>query len=96
MSNNVKECVMNCVLHNGWFIFFSLVAVGLIVASFIVPPTGIIEPSVLAAVGEIFAFTALGTVIKAIDKGVDAQVQHNNTTITVGDINKQDDTNEEF
>lgn len=90
-----KEVVVNCVLHNGWFIFFSLVAVGLIVASFVVPPTGIIEPSVLAAVGEIFAFAALGTVIKAIDKGVDAQVQHNNTTITVGDINKQDkDENE--
>lgn len=66
-------------------------AVGLIVASFIVPPTGIIEPSVLAAVGEIFAFAALGTVIKAIDKGVDAKVQHNNTSLTIGDLNKDND-----
>lgn len=55
---------------------------------------GVIDGSVLAAVGEIFAFAALGTVIKAIDKGVDAQVQHNNTTITVGDLTKQDDNNE--
>ena len=91
-----------CMLHNIWFVSFSLVAVGLIIASFIVPPTGMIEPSVLAAVGEIFAFAALGTVIKAIDKGVDAQVQHNNTTVTIGDIvkteetNKEDDTNQEF
>lgn len=91
-NSPTKEAVMNCVLHNGWFILFSLVAIGLIIASFIVPPMGVIEPSVLAAVGEIFAFAALGTVIKAIDKGVDAQVQHNNTTITVGDITKNEDT----
>ncbi|MBO7712572.1 MAG: hypothetical protein J6S85_03330 [Methanobrevibacter sp.] len=60
---------------------------------------GLIDGSVLAAVGELFGFAALGTVIKAIDKGVDAQVQHNNTTITVGDLNKQDDNesvDEEF
>lgn len=85
-TNSTKEAVVDCVLHNGWFIFFSLVAVGLIVASFIVPPTGIIEPSVLAAVGEIFGFAALGTVIKAIDKGIDARVQHRDTSVTIGDL----------
>lgn len=96
-TNPTKEAVVNCMLHNGWFIFFSLVAVGLIVASFIVPPTGIIEPSVLAAVGELFAFAALGTVIKAIDKGVDAKVEHNGTSLTVGDLNKdKNNGNEEY
>lgn len=97
-TNSTKEAVVNCMLHNGWFIFFSLVAIGLIIGSFFVPPMGVIDGSVLAAVGEIFAFAALGTVVKAIDKGVDAQVQHNNTTLTIGDINKQEtnDTNEEF
>lgn len=66
--------------------FFSLIAVGLIITSFFVPPTGVIDGSVLAATGEIFAFAALGTVIKAIDKGVDARVQHRNTSVTIGDI----------
>lgn len=74
-------------LHNGWFILFSLVAIGLIITSFFVPPTGVIDGSVLAATGEIFAFAALGTVIKAIDNGVDAKVQHNNTSVTIGDLN---------
>lgn len=74
-------------LHNGWFILFSLVAIGLLIASFFVPPTGVIDGSVLAATGEIFAFAALGTVIKAIDNGVDAKVQHNNTSVTIGDLN---------
>lgn len=87
-NTKIKEAVTDCVLHNGWFIFFALVSIGLIIASFIVPPTGLIDGSVLGAVGEIFGFAALGTVVKAIDKGVDAQVQHNNTTITVGDITK--------
>lgn len=86
---------MNCVLHNGWFLFFSIAAIVLIFTSFFIPPMGVIDGSVLAATGEIFAFAALGTIIKAIDKGVDAQVQHNNTTITVGDLStKQDDNNE--
>lgn len=67
----------------------------MIIASWFVPPMAVIDSSVLASVGEIFGFAALGTVIKAIDKGVDAKVQHNNTSLTIGDLNK-DDTNEEF
>lgn len=70
-----------------WFWVLSLAAIALLVASFIVPPTGVIDPSVLAASGEIFAFAALGTLIKAIDKGVDAKVTRGDTTLTVGDIN---------
>lgn len=92
MSNRVKECVMNCVLHNGWFIFFSLVAIILIVASWFVPPMAVIDSSVLAAVGEIFAFAALGTVIKAIDSGVDAKIQHKDTSLTIGDLNKDENS----
>jgi hypothetical protein len=76
--------------HNLWFYIFSGVAMGLVIASFIVPPTGVIDPSVLAATGEIFAFAALGAVIKAIDKGVDAKVQRGNTTLVVGDLNSKD------
>ena len=94
MSNtneNIKTSVKNCVLHNFYFKFFSLVAVGLIVTSFFVPPLAVIDSSVFVAVGEIFGFAALGTVIKAIDKGVDAKVQHNNTSVTIGDL--KDDSN---
>ena len=92
MSKEVKECIMNCVLHNGWFIFFSLVAIILIIASWFVPPMAVIDSSVLAAVGEIFAFAALGTVIKAIDKGVDAKIQHKDTSLTIGDLNKDENS----
>lgn len=77
------------IVHNSWFYIFSAVAIGLLIASFVVPPTGVIDPSVLAATGEIFAFAALGAVIKAIDKGVDAKVQRGNTTLVVGDLNNE-------
>lgn len=74
------------VLNGDWlFKVFSFSSIGLITASFIVPPTGIIDPSVFAGVGEIFAFAALYEVHRAIDKGLGATIQHNNTTITVRD-----------
>ena len=73
------------ITRNVWFYIFSLSSLALIVASFLVPPTGVIDGSVLAAVGEIFAFAALFTVIKAIEAGVDAKVTHGNTTVQVGD-----------
>lgn len=69
--------------NNYWFYILSGIAVLLIIASFICPPTGIIDSSVLAATGEIFAFAALGTVIKAIDKGIDAKLSKGDTTLEV-------------
>lgn len=66
-------------------------SVGLITVSFFVPPTGVIDGSVLAAVGELFGFATLYVVYKAIEKGIDAKVTHNNTTI---EINNDDDSTE--
>lgn len=85
-NENIKTSVKNCVLHNFYFKFFSIVAVGLIVTSFFIPPVAIIDSSVFIGVGEIFGFAALGTVIKAIDKGIDARVQHRDTSVTIGDL----------
>lgn len=72
-----------------WFDLFSVVAVGLLIASFIVPPTGVIDPSVLAATGILFAFAALYIVMIAVDKGVPASISHNNTTVTVNRDSEQ-------
>jgi len=47
----------------------AVVALGLIVASFIVPPMGIIDPSVLQAVGEILVFPVIWMIPKAIEAG---------------------------
>lgn len=75
-----KYCLKNVGFH-----ILTFIAIALIIASWFVPPMGIIDGSVLAATGEIFAFAALGTVIKAIDKGVDATITKGDTSMTIGD-----------
>lgn len=77
--------VKDYLLKDVWFYILSGFAVAFLIAGFIVPPLGAINPTVLTAVGEIFAFGVLGTVIKAINMGVSAKLKHNNTSLTVGD-----------
>lgn len=79
-------------LRKHWlFDVLSFTSLALIIASFLVPPTGQIDPSVLAATGEIAGFSSLYIVLIAIEKGIDAQVQHGNTSVTVGDLNKSEE-----
>lgn len=47
----------------------AVVALGLIIASFFVPPMGIIDPSVLQAVGEILVFPVVWMIPDAIRAG---------------------------
>ena len=79
------EVLKNAVKDNYWFKVFSIVAIVLLIASFILPPLGEIHPSALAGVGLMFAFAALGTVNHAIDKGKKASVKHKDIEISVGD-----------
>lgn len=83
MSNEIKTTFKECVLDNMWFKILSGISILLIIISFFLPPQGVIDPSVMAGVGEIFAWGALFTVLKAIDKGKTISMQHGETTITV-------------
>lgn len=65
---------------------FSLSAVGLFVASFCVPPTGVIDGSVLKAVALLFAFGALAEAREAIREGLGVKLTHGSTTIEVHDL----------
>ena len=60
-----------------------VLAAGLIIAGFVLPPLGNIDNSVLIATGEIFAFASLGTLIAALDMGVDAKLSHKDTAIEI-------------
>lgn len=79
------ETIKTAVSHNFWFYFLAAIAVGLLIASFLLPPVGIIDNSVLAASGECFAFAALGTLVHAIQNGKSARVTHGQTSLEVGD-----------
>ena len=73
---------------NWWFYILSSIAILLLIASWCWPPTAVIDSSVLGGIAEIFAFAALGTVIKAIDQGHTATLTHGNTTL---EIRKEED-----
>lgn len=60
-------------------------AIGLFVASFIVPPTGEISPSVLKGGSLLFAFAALMEAREAILEGFGIKLTHGSTTVEVKD-----------
>lgn len=70
-------------LHNVVFIVCLLISAALLVAGFLVPPTGVIDPSVLTAVGELFAFAALSQLPFVIASGKGITLNHGNTSISV-------------
>ena len=86
----MKKFYRNYIESNIFFWVFSIAGLLLIIASFLLPPMGVVDNSILAAVGELDGVIALGCVIKAIDRGVDVTAQHNNTSITITN-DKEDD-----
>ena len=64
------------------------VSVGLIIGGFFVPPMGVIDGSVLTAVGELLLFPTLLYGYRAIELGLRVKFQKGETSI---EISKQDD-----
>lgn len=65
---------------------FGLTTIALLTASFIVPPTGIIDPSILKAAAILFAFATLAEAREAIREGLGVKLTHGHTTIEVHDL----------
>lgn len=78
--------------NNGFFWLFSSIGLLLIIIAFFLPPAAYIDSSILIAVGEINGFIAMGAVLKAIDKGVDATFQKGDTSVTI--TNNEDEEDE--
>lgn len=76
-----------------WIFWICLiVSIGLCVAGFILPPTGVIDPSVLTAVGELLGFASVAQ-IPYLVKDHNVEIHHGNTSIKVTD--DDDEINEE-
>lgn len=60
-----------------------LVSVGLIVGGFLVPPTGVIDGSVLKAVGELLLFPTLLYGFRAVELGLKVKFKKGDTSITI-------------
>ena len=63
-----------------------IISAGLLVASFLVPPTGVIDASVLKAASLIFAFAGLFFLREAVMEGLGVKLTHGQTTIEVHDL----------
>lgn len=64
----------------------TLASIGLFIGSFLVPPLGAIDPSILKAGAELFAFAGLFVAREAIMEGLGVKVTHGDTTLEVHDL----------
>lgn len=65
------------------FWIFAGISIFLLIVAFFTPPPYKIDESVIISVSELFAFAALYTVIRAIEKGVGAKVKHKDTEVEI-------------
>lgn len=85
MGNILKHSVVENVPF--WILAGVALVIGII--AFFLPPMGDIKPNALKFISWIFAFTALWTVFAAMMRGIDARIQHGQTSLTIGDIDKK-------
>lgn len=90
-----KDECKQCWKSDIWLQILTLTSICLIVASFIVPPTGIIDSSVLAATGELAGFAAIWEFNKAINKNIEARVKIKELEVEFNKGNKNESTIEE-
>lgn len=62
-----------------------IVSICLFVGGFLVPPTGVIDGSILKAGGILLGFSALGIFGRALDEGKIAKFERGDTSVTVGE-----------
>ena len=73
----------------GIFIVLSLAAILLLAVGFAMPPTGVVDGSVLKAAAVLFGFAALSTLMHAVDKGFGAKLEHGDTKLTIDGDDKK-------
>ena len=91
----MKEFYTQYMLHNLPFHILTGIAIALIIISFVLPPTGEIDPSVLKGVGEIFGFLSLYTVLIAIEKGTGASFKKGDIELEIQEDHERKEEAEE-
>ena len=73
---------------NIWLRILTISSILLIITSFFVPPLGILDGSVLAAVGELEALGVLWIVLRAVEKGTAASFKKGDVEVDI--LEKED------
>ena len=78
-------------LTNIWLRILSISSILLIIASFFVPPLGIIDGSILAAVGELEGLGVLWIVLRAVEKGTGASFKKGDVEVDIKEKESKED-----
>ena len=79
----MKEILKEAWLTNIWMRILSISSILLIIASFFVPPLGVIDGSVLAAVGELEGLGVLWIILRAVEKGTGASFKKGDVEVEI-------------
>ena len=69
------------------------VSLALIIAGFLVPPMGVIDGSVLTAVGELIVFPALAFGLRAVELGYDLRLSKGEMSMEISNGDNDDHNN---
>lgn len=83
-----QEVYKKCMFCKTVFFICLITSLGLIIGGFIVPPMGIIDGSVLTAVGELIVFPALAFGFKSIELGYDLRVSKGDASLEINNNNE--------
>lgn len=83
MGETIRDIWFKGTYHNVAFWVCLVVSLFLIITAFFIPPKAVVDSSIIACVGELFGFAALGAFIRALDKGVDAKITKGDTEIKI-------------
>lgn len=73
-----------------------IISIFLLIGGAITPPAFVIDASIFKATGWLFAFAALGSFSRAVDKGLDASIKKGDFSFNVGRPRKRHEYPEEF
>lgn len=91
IENKRHNLRMKTMTVSQWIFWICLVvSIGLCIAGFILPPSGVIDPSVLTAVGELLGFASVAQ-IPYLAKDHNVEIHHGDTTIKVTDDDEKTD-----
>lgn len=76
-------------LHWSFFVCLSA-SIILLTAGFVTPPLGVIDSSVLTAVGELFCYPALASFVYTLGRGKKLSLSHGNTNVEITDTSGTD------
>ena len=82
--NAVTNCILKC-KYLIIAIILAIVAISLIIAGFLVPPLGVIDGSVLTAVGEIVFLVTIFFVWDCVTKGKIAKIKKGDIEASISD-----------